>query len=101
MASRSSLQTLLEGLLGTKNVYFQPPSTFLMAYPCIVYGISNIRTKFADNVVYNYKKRYQLTVIDANPDSLIPDKVTSLPTCIFERHFTADNLNHFVFVLWY
>lgn len=101
MASRSSLQTLLEGLLGSTKVYFQPPSTFKMSYPCIVYGISNADTKFANNKPYAYKKRYQITVIDADPDSAIPDKVAMLPECVFNRHFTVENLNHHVFVIWY
>jgi len=97
MAPRLELQTLLEGLIGSGNVYFQPPPSFMMSYPCVVYNRSNIRTKFADNLPYLHRKQYTLTVIDANPDSEIPDKVADLPTCIFDRHFVSDNLNQDVF----
>jgi hypothetical protein len=101
MGSRLALQTIFEGLLGSRNVYFQPPSTVTMSYPCIVYARSNIDTKFADNSPYVRKKRYMVTVIDKNPDSLVPDKVGNLPMCIFDRNYTADNLNHDVFNIYF
>ncbi len=95
--ARTDLQTLLETLLGSANVYFQPPPNFTMSYPCIVFERSNIRTKHADNFPYLHRKQYTLTVIDANPDSAIPDKVSKLQACIFDRHFVTDNLNQDVF----
>lgn len=101
MAQRLELQKLLEDLLGSRNVYFQPPPTFSMIYPCIVYNRNSRISLFADNKPYRNKKRYQLTVIDANPDSDIPDKVAELPLCSFDRFFTADNLNHDVFNLFF
>lgn len=97
MAQRLELQSLLEGLLGSGNVYFQPPPDYMMSYPCIVYNRSNIRSKHADNFPYKHVKEYTITVIDADPDSEVPDKVSKLPQSVFERHFTADNLNHDVF----
>jgi hypothetical protein len=48
-----------------------------------------------------YFKRYQVTVVDRNPDSDLPDQVQNLPLCQFSRFFTADNLNHFVFNLFF
>jgi hypothetical protein len=99
MGLRVDLQTLLETIIG--NVYFQPPPTIKMEYPCIVYEISNADTKFADNYPYSYAKKYTLTVIDKNPDSLLPDKVAALQRCIFNRHFTSDNLNHDVFNIYF
>jgi hypothetical protein len=101
MASRLSLQTLLEALLGSTNVYFQPPPSFMMQYPCIVYYRSNIRTNFGDNNPYKHDKQYTITVIDADPDSLIPDKVSDLPRCVFDRRMTIENLNHDVFNILY
>ena len=101
MRPRTELQSILEGLLGSHNVYFQPPSSVSMAYPCIVYSLSTARTTYADNRPYGYDKRYQVTIIDKNPDSPIPDKVAMLPQCGFDRHFTADNLNHDVYNLYF
>ena len=101
MGTRLNLQTLLETLLGSKNVYFQPPPSFIMQYPCIVYSLNNIKTDHADNRPYNLKKRYAITVIDSNPDSILIDKISVLPACSFERAFTADKLNHTVFNIYY
>jgi hypothetical protein len=97
MARRLQLHNLLKQI--TANVYFQPPTT--MAYPCIRYEIDNARSDHADNIPYRYLQRYKVTIIDRDPDSTIPDKVKDLPTCIFNRFFVADNLNHFVFTLYF
>lgn len=101
MGSRLDLQTLLESLLGSENVYFQPPSTKEMFYPCIVYQRSEIRTDHANNDPYNLKNEYTITVIDADPDSTIPYKIAKIRTARFNRHFTTENLNHDVFTLFY
>lgn len=100
-SKRIQLQTLLEAILGTSSVYFQPPENLKMVYPAIVYSREAEDTKFAGNLPYRRTKRYQVTVIDEDPDSLIPDKVAALPMCIFDRHFAADNLNHDVFDLYF
>lgn len=101
MGSRTDLQTLLETLLGSNKVYFQPPSTITMIYPCIVYQRSDIDTKYANNNPYALKKQYTVTVIEKNPDSIIPDKVAQLESCMFDRHYVVDNLYHDSFILFY
>lgn len=98
---RQILQALLEGILGSRHVYFQPPANVQMQYPCIVYRRDTATTEFAANQPYRYSKRYQVTVIDRNPDSDIPDKVAALPMCTFNRFFVADNLNHDVFNVYF
>jgi hypothetical protein len=104
--SRLQLQTLLEQLMGEEpedklRVYFQPPATVQMVYPCIVYARDRADTKFAGNLPYRHTKRYQITVIDRDPDSSIPDKVAALPTCVHDQAFVTDNLNHDVFSLYF
>lgn len=101
MASRLELQTLLEAIPGVAEVYFQPPANNKIEYPCIVYNRDNADTKFADNAPYSYMWRYLLTVIDRDPDSLIPSKVVNLPLARFSRHYTADGLNHDVFEIYF
>ena len=101
MASRLDLQTKLEELLGSKNVYYQPPASVRMHYPAIVYSRSGIDNDFADDSVYIQSHFYELTVIDEDPDSRIVDAVSKLPTCRFNRHFTLDNLNHDTFTIYY
>jgi hypothetical protein len=101
MALRVNLQTLLESILESDRVFFQPPANVQMQYPAIVYNLDDISTKFADDLPYRLLKRYQVTVIDRNPDSDIPNQIAALPMCSFSRFFVADNLNHFVFTLYH
>lgn len=101
MNSRIDLQTLLEDILDSRNVYYQPPSNIQMKYPAIVYSRSEIDNTHADNIVYSQSHIYEITVIDKNPDSDIVEKISRIPTCRYGRHYTADNLNHDTFTLYY
>lgn len=101
MADRLELQTLLEEILGSRNVYFQPPESLRMKYPAIVYTRDGINNTFADDESYVSRRRYSVTVIDEDPDSPIIDKVNKLQNCQFNRHFTSDQLNHDIFTLFF
>ena len=101
MGQRSALHSLLVSLLGSEAVYFQPPENLKMTYPCIIYRRNKIETSFADNNPYSLAKRYQVMVVDRNPDSDIPDKIARLPMTIFDRHYVAENLNHDVFNIYF
>lgn len=106
MGSRLSLQTLLQNLIGVRpdgkaNVYFQPPESVKMNYPCIVYARDRIDNSHANDTVYKQAIRYSVTVVDSDPDSEIVTKVSKLPTTYYDRGFKADNLNHDVFKLYY
>ncbi len=99
MAPRLELQELLVEI--TDHVYFQPPPSIQMVYPCIVYNREFEETRYADGLPYSSMKRYQVTVIDRNPDSDIPDKVAALPLCSYDRFYSTENLNHDVFKLFF
>ena len=96
---RSLLHDIFE--LMVPNVYFQPPNGLKMEYPCIVYKWDDEQVLFADNGPYRRKKRYQVTVIDRDPDSILPDMVAGLPYSSFDRAYPADNLNHTVYNLFF
>ena len=99
MAPRLELQALLEGV--TEHVYFQPPASIHMQYPCIIYSRDGTSTDRANNGLYRHAKRYQVTVVDRNPDTELADKVEALRYASFERSFAADDLNHYVFSLFF
>lgn len=102
MGSRIELQTDLMTLIGSSNVYYQPPESIKMKYPAIVYSLDKDQHEHADNRIYLYKKRYTVTVIDKDPESEIPDKVLfGFEYCSFDRHYIAENLHHFVYTLYY
>lgn len=99
MDRRLQLHQLLKAI--TPNVYFTPDSNVKMSYPCIVYQRDAAETTHADNDVYSYMKRYQITVIDRNSDSDIPDKVAHLPRTRFDRFFASEQLNHDIFNIFF
>lgn len=101
MEKRVQLQADLENLLGSRNVYYQPPETVKLCYPCIIYSRDDEDVLHANDKPYKRQVRYSVVVIDKNPDSLIPGKIADLPLCSFERHYTKDNLNHDVYNLYY
>lgn len=99
--SRIELDAIFRELLGSTNSYFEPPSTVKMKYPCIVYERSKMDPVHANDSVYLLHKRYTVTVIYYDPDSLLPDMVAMLPMCEHDRHFVNDNLQHDVFTLYF
>ncbi len=101
MGRRIDLHALLVAALGSRNVYFQPPEGFKMNYPCIVYEREHIESEHASNKPYLHRKRYSVTVIDKDPESLISDKIAAFPSCRHDRYFVSDNLHHDVFTLYY
>lgn len=101
MDRRLELQTKLEELLGSRNVYYQPPATIQMSYPAIVYSKELYDIKTANDYIYLKKKRYSLTVIDRRPDNQVIEKLMELPLCGYDRHYTSDNLHHDVLTIYY
>lgn len=100
MKTRLELQTKLKELLGSKNVYYQPPASVKMEYPAIRYSKNDIIGRYADNGIYHKTTRYEVIVIDKRPDNKIIDKLLDLPHCSYDRHYTSDNLNHDVFTIY-
>lgn len=101
MSKRVELQGILEEVLGSRNVYFEPPSNVRMKYPAIVYTRKNIDNLSADNSVYKQDTAYEVIVIDSDPDSRIVYDISRLPKCRHTSHYEADNLNHDLFIIYY
>lgn len=72
-----------------------------MAYPAIVYNRDFQNARFADNIPYRRTRRYQITVIALEPDSIFPEKIAEMPMSTFVRHFTTDNLHHDVYDVYF
>lgn len=107
MASRLELHNDFIDVLGTKNeaesrVYFRSPESKKMKYPCIKYNQAEPHVKRANNSVYDITNKYEGIVIDYDPDSKIPTEILMrFPMCSLGKPYTADNLNHFPFTLYY
>ena len=87
MGRRLDLHEELVSILGTNQVYYQPPESIKLKYPAIVYSRANIKNDFANNGVYIQKTSYRVTVIDANPDSVIVEKLSKFPLFLDIRSF--------------
>ena len=102
MAERLTLHEELCTILGSRNVYFQTPESVKMSYDAIRYKLDGKDLKRANNKIYLNTNRYEGVVITRDPDTDIPDKILShFEMCSFGRPYTADNLNHYPFTLYY
>ena len=101
MGTRLELQNKFEELLGSRNVYYKPPENLKMKYPAIRYNLSDIESRFADNVKYSNLNCYDVIVIDTEPDNEVIRKILELPYTSFERSYIADNLYHDIIKIYY
>ena len=101
MANRLDLQSLLEELLGSRNVYYTPPESIKMQYPAIRYSKKKIESVHADDSKYLMRDCYELIVISRTPDHPVIKHLLSLPYCSYDRPYVADNLYHDVLTIYY
>lgn len=101
MDRRWHLQAKLESILGSTNVYFQPPETIRMQYPCIVYTRRDIETIRADNRNYLSNVRYDITLISRDPDEPVLFDLIQLDKCQYDRHYVSNGLHHDTLTLYY
>lgn len=101
MDRQPELNSLLKEVLGSDNVYFQPPEDIRMNYPAIVYQRDRIWSEYAGNMPYAHKDRYQVTHISRSPVDKTPDAIKMLPMTRFVSYFAKDNLNHNVFNIYF
>lgn len=98
---RLNLHEFLCRILGDRNCYYSPPTGLTMKYPCIRYDLSDPRVVHADNIPYLMDLRWVVTVIDEDPDSRIASSFFGMKKCSFDRKYSANDLNHFVFSLYF
>lgn len=102
MDKRLTLHAELIKILGNNNVYFQPPESLKMNYPCIRYKKARPRINHADDIRYFKKDHYEIIVIDTDPDTDIPDRIAdSFKFCSIERYYNSNNLTHCALDLYY
>lgn len=101
MADRLDLQSILEEMLESRNVYYQPPESTKMQYDAIKYSKKTIMSRYANNAAYSMMDCYELIVIATRPDHPVIKKLLTLPYCSFDRHYVADNLNHDVLTIYF
>ena len=99
---RRDLQSKLETLLGSSNVYFQPPESFKLRYPAIVYSTAIPDSKYANNRLYMYTNKFSLIYIrQTNTEDKMKEIAQAFPLIKQDRTYVADNLYHTVYDLYY
>lgn len=94
-ARRLKLQGELKALLGSSNVYFQPPKSITLKYPCIIYNRIPQHVLRANDRPYVIQQQYQVTYITKNPDDpLITSIIEAFEDIRPTRFFITDNLYH-------
>jgi hypothetical protein len=102
MGSRLDLQDKLIELIGNNHVYFQPPESVKLQFPCIIYNLDSGDTQFAMDLPYTFTRRYEIMFITKDPDSELIDKIAkAFPMIRFDRSYCTDNLNHYTYKLYY
>ena len=99
--SRVELDRILRTTLGTANVYFDPPESFKLKYPCIVYSLNGINQRKADNKTYIGLKRYGLTYITQDADDPMVDTLEELDFCHLNRPYDANGLHHYAYDIYF
>ena len=100
---RIQVQALLERVLGSKNVYYQPPSGAKLSkldFPAIVYSLKRIQNESADNFPYIQNSAYEVILIHREPDCGVVSELMKLPKCYHERRYTSNNLYHDAFTIY-
>lgn len=102
MGSRPKLHEEFCDILANRNVYFTPPASVKLNYPCIKYSLAQPNVLRANDGIYRVTDQYKVTVIDPNPDSEIYKTVlTRFSMCSIEQMYFAENLFHVVLNLYH
>jgi hypothetical protein len=102
MADRIDLHEELCDVLGSKNVYFQPPESVKMKYDAIRYALGGKTIVRANNKAYRSTNQYEGVVITKDPDTTIPDQlIARFEMCSVGRPYVSDNLHHYPFTIYY
>lgn len=88
------------GKSSEKRIYFQPPASVQLSYPCVLYKLTDMPPAYANNFPYKIEHAYELTVIDSDPNSPLREKIAKFPLCRFIRAYESDNLHHYVFQIY-
>ena len=99
--NRPALHEKLCEILGSRNVYFDPPSNIHINYPCIIYKRIAAESRRADNGRYIVWYPYDVQVISKDPDYELFDTFLSY----FDNGregapFVKDNLHHSNFTIY-
>lgn len=102
MDRRLQLDQELRELLGSSNVYYQPPESLRLKYDCFVYELDRPDITRANDKVYLHRRQYSLTHIYRDPDMSMEETIIAhFDHASKNTHFTSDGLHHDVYSIYY
>ncbi len=88
--------------LGYQHTYFNPIDGIRMQYDCVIYNMSAMNERKANNKTYLNRAIYNVTVVSRDPETPVPWAIQEhFERCKPERFFVTDNLYHFPFTIIY
>lgn len=94
MGTRLQLQDKFETIINSRNVYFQPPESIKIQYPCIIYKLDEINILHSDNLKYRKVRGYFVQYISKDPDTTVIDSILEMPYSSFVSRTIVDGLYH-------
>lgn len=101
--TRIELQEAFEEFMASNDghVYFRPPESTKLKYPCIIYRVKSGDSQYANNRSYIFHISYDVQIIHKEADTDLRERfISRFPKCRFDTSFIVDNLNHENFVLY-
>lgn len=94
---REILQQVMVDCDEEPRLYYQPDSTFKLAYPCMLYHLRTLTKQSADNTPYFRTISFDVTYITKSPLSKVPTAMLEIPCMSFDRYYTSENLHHYAY----
>ena len=101
--NRLAIQAKLQSFLPSgKKVYFQPPSSVSLTYPCIIYFRHRGESFHSVNRPYVYIPIYDVQVIETDPECPVSQAIgKQLEGSRYDRGWEEESLYHNNFVVNY
>lgn len=78
-------------------LYYQPPETLKMTYPCVRMKCDRFSNIHGDNSKYLKKVTYLFTYITRQVDDPVIHKFADYPGMTYVNNYTSDGLYHWTF----
>lgn len=101
---RIQLHEKLCSILGSRNVYYDPPENVKMQYDCIVYSLSQVSQVYANNFTYALAPGCLITIITRTPEAqtrIVDKLMKTFPYAGWDRAYMTDHLHHAVVSIYF
>lgn len=95
---REDFQEHLKKVFDGVEVYYMPPESIRMTYPCFVINLDHVDNLYSNGCIYSSRICFTVTYISRHVDDyIIGDMLNAQLYTSFDRVYVADNLRHYVF----